>query len=126
MTRGAWLAFIGMVVFTMGTSIVTPLFPLYTDTYQLSNGTVTLLFATYTVTVVPTMLMAGNLSDFFGRKKLILPAMATITAASLVFGFTDSLHMLFVGRVLQGLAIGMFLGVGAAFVVGRRRRRDRW
>ncbi len=117
MTRPAWLAFIGMVVFTMGTSIVTPLFPLYQAHFDLSNGTVTLLFATYTATVVPTMLLAGNLSDRLGRKRLILPGMAVITAASLVFGFTTSLPLLFVGRVLQGLAIGMFLGVGTAFVV---------
>ncbi len=117
MTRGSWLAFVGMVVFTMGTSIVTPLFPLYADQFGLSAGTITLLFATYTATVVPTMLVAGNLSDILGRKRLILPAMAIISAASLLFGFTTSVPMLFAGRVLQGLAIGMFLGVGAAFVV---------
>ncbi len=125
MTRGSWYAFVGMLVFTMGTSIVTPLFPLYKQEFHLSNGTVTLLFATYTVTVVPTMLVAGNLSDLLGRKRLILPGMATITAASLVFAFTTSLSALFVGRVLQGLAIGMFLGVGAAFVVDHARPEDR-
>lgn len=117
MTRGSWLAFVGMVVFTMGTSIVTPLFPLYAERFDLSAGTIALLFATYTATVVPTMLVAGNLSDVFGRKRLILPAMATISTASLLFAFTTSVPMLFAGRVLQGLAIGMFLGVGAAFVV---------
>ena len=125
MTRNSWLAFVGMVIFTMGTSIVTPLFPLYKQTFDLSNGTITLLFATYTVTVVPTMLIAGNLSDVLGRKRLILPGMATITAASLVFAFTTSLPMLFVGRVLQGLAIGMFLGVGTAFVVDHAKPDQR-
>ena len=125
MTRGSWLAFIGMVVFTMGTSIVTPLFPLYRDQFNLSAGTITLLFATYTATVVPTMLLAGNLSDWLGRKRLILPAMATITAASLLFAFTTSVPLLFAGRFLQGLAIGMFLGVGAAFVVDGARPEKR-
>jgi MFS family permease len=52
--------------------------------------------------------------------------MATITAASLLFAFTTSVPMLFAGRFLQGLAIGMFLGVGAAFVVdgARPERRE--
>ena len=117
MTRSSWLAFVGMVIFTMGTSIVTPLFPLYKQEFALSNGTITLLFATYTAMVVPTMLIAGNLSDRLGRKWLILPGMAVLTTASLVFGFTTSLPALFAGRVLQGIAIGMFLGVGTAFVV---------
>jgi MFS family permease len=125
MTRGSWLAFVGLAIFTMGTSIVTPLFPLYAEQFNLSAGTITLLFATYTATVVPTMLIAGNLSDMLGRKRLILPAMATITAASLVFGFTTSVTMLFAGRILQGLAIGMFLGVGAAFVVDHARPERR-
>jgi MFS family permease len=124
-TRGSWLAFIGMTIFTMGTSIVTPLFPVYAEQYDLSAGTVTLLFATYTATVVPTMLVAGNLSDILGRKRLILPAMATIAGASVLFATTDSLTMLFVARVLQGLAIGMFLGVGAAFVVDHARPERR-
>lgn len=105
----------------MGTSIVTPLLPLYLERYDLSTGTGTLLFVVYTMTVCPTMLIAGNLSDRLGRKRLLLPAMATMTVASLVFALSDSVAMLFAGRVLQGLAIGGFLGVGAAFVVDHAR-----
>ncbi len=114
-----------MTIFTMGTSIVTPLFPLYAERFGLSAGEITLLFATYTATVVPTMLVAGNLSDIIGRKRLILPAMTLIAGASLLFGFTTSVPMLFAGRILQGLAIGMFLGVGAAFVVDHARPERR-
>ncbi len=117
MTRGAYLALVALLVFTMGTSIITPLLPLYAGQFHLSNGTLTLLFATYTATVVPTMLVAGSASDRLGRKRVLLPAMLVLTCASLVFAFTESVSMLFVGRVLQGLAVGMFLGVGTAFVV---------
>ena len=67
------------------------------------------------------MLIAGNLSDRLGRKRLLLPAMATMTLASLVFALAESVPLLFAGRVLQGLAIGGFLGVGAAFVVDHAR-----
>lgn len=121
LTSGSWKALVGLFVLTMGTSILTPLLPLYLDTYDLSAGTGTLLFVVYTVTVAPTMLIAGNLSDRLGRKHLLLPAMAIMTVASLVFALSDSVAMLFVGRVLQGLAIGGFLGVGAAFVVDHAR-----
>ncbi|MGB1525975.1 MAG: MFS transporter, partial [Miltoncostaeaceae bacterium] len=117
MTRGSYLALIALLVFTMGTSIITPLIPLYQQEYALSNGVLMLLFATYTATVVPTMLLAGNASDRLGRKRLAIPAMLVMTSASLVFSFTDAVPLLFVGRVLQGLAIGMYLGVGTAFVI---------
>jgi MFS family permease len=112
---------VALLVFTMGTSIITPLIPLYQDRFGLSNGELTLLFATYTATVVPTMLLMGNLSDLVGRRRVMLPAMAAITAASLVLGFSESVPLLFVGRVLQGLAVGGFLGVGTALVVDHAR-----
>ncbi len=121
MTRFSWLAFTGLLIFTMGTSIITPLLPLYAERFSLSNGQATLLFATYTATVVPTMLLSGNLADRLGRKRVMLPAMASITAASVMMGFADSVALLFAGRVLQGLAIGGFLGVGTAFVVDHAR-----
>ena len=121
MTLGSWKALIGLLVLTMGTSTLTPLLPLYQQDFNISTATATLLFVTYTITVVPTMLIAGNLSDRLGRKRLLIPAMITMTVASLVFALAESVPLLFAGRVLQGLAIGGFLGVGAAFVVDHAR-----
>ena len=125
MTRSSWRAFIGLLVFTMGTSIITPLLPLYAERFELGAGMLTLLFAAYSGTVVPTMLVMGSLSDRIGRKRVMLPAMAIITGASLVFAMSDSVPLLFLGRVLQGLAIGSFLGVGTAFVVDHARAERR-
>jgi MFS family permease len=120
-TSGSWKALIGLLVLTMGTSTITPLLPLYKEHFGLSTGTSTLLFITYTLTVCPTMLLAGNLSDRLGRKALLLPSMVCMGLASLVFATAESVPMLFAGRFLQGLAIGGFLGVGAAFVVDHAR-----
>ena len=121
MTRGAWAAAFALLVLTMGTSIITPLFPLYQDRFALSNGEITLLFAVYSLTVAPTMLLMGNLSDVIGRKRVILPALTAMAAGSAVMGVADSVPVLFAGRVLQGLAIGGMLGVGTAFVVDHAR-----
>ena len=77
MTRWAWSATLALLIFTMGTSIVTPLLPLYQTRFSLSDGQITLLFAAYTLTVVPTMLVMGGISDRIGRKRVMLPAMVT-------------------------------------------------
>ena len=121
MTRSSWTATIALLIFTMGTSIVTPLLPLYQSDFHLTNGQVTLLFATYTLTVVPTMLVMGGISDRVGRKKVMAPAMVSITLAAILLGWASNVEMLFAGRVLQGLAIGSFLGVGTAFIVDHAR-----
>jgi MFS family permease len=120
-TRASWAAFLALLIFTMGTSIITPLLPLYQERYDLTNGEATLLFATYTGAVVPTMLIMGNVSDSIGRKRVLMPAIAILTAASLVLGLAGGVPELFIGRALQGIAIGSFLGVGAAFVVDGAR-----
>lgn len=121
MTRASWAAFTALLIFTMGTSIITPLLPLYQERFDLGNGEATLLFATYTGAVVPTMLIMGNVSDSIGRKRVLLPAIAILTTASLVLGLAGGVPELFIGRALQGVAIGSFLGVGAAFVVDGAR-----
>jgi len=120
-TRPAWAAWLALLIFTMGTSIVTPLFPLYQERFSLSNGEITLLFAVYSLTVVPTMLVFGNASDRLGRKRVILPALASITIASLVLSVADQVPLLYLGRILQGVAVGGMLGVGTAFVVDHAR-----
>lgn len=121
MTRRSWAAFTALLVFTMGTSIITPLLPLYVERYDLSYGQATLLFATYTGFVVPTMLLLGNVSDSVGRKRVMIPGIVILTTASLILGLTDEVPMLYLGRALQGIAIGSFLGVGTAFVVDNAR-----
>jgi MFS family permease len=125
MTRWAWSATLALLIFTMGTSIVTPLLPLYQTRFSLSDGQITLLFAAYTLTVVPTMLVMGGFSDRIGRKRVMLPAMVSVTLASVVLAFAQNVPMLFAGRVLQGLAIGSFLGVGTAFIVDHARPREK-
>lgn len=121
MTRASWAAFTALLIFTMGTSIITPLLPLYQERFDLGNGEATLLFATYTGAVVPTMLIMGNVSDSVGRKRVLMPAIAIMTTASLILGLAGGVPELFIGRALQGVAIGSFLGVGTAFVVDSAR-----
>jgi MFS family permease len=125
MTRAAWTATLALLIFTMGTSIVTPLLPLYQREFDLDNGLITLMFATYTATVVPTMLVMGGVSDRLGRKVVMVPAMCSITLASLVMAFAVNVPMLFAGRFFQGLAIGGFLGVGTALIVDHARPGER-
>ena len=63
-------------------------------------------------------LFHGALSDSYGRRPVILVALAVYTVASVFAAITDSVHGLIVWRIVQGLS------VGAGMVVGRAMIRD--
>jgi DHA1 family bicyclomycin/chloramphenicol resistance-like MFS transporter len=63
-------------------------------------------------------LFHGALSDSFGRRPVILAALATYTVASIGGALANTVHTLVIWRVVQGLS------VGAGMVVGRAMIRD--
>lgn len=117
MNSKAWKAMFVLMVFTIGTSMVSPLLPLYKETFHLSQGSTTLIFAIYALAVLPTMLLFGQLSDQIGRKRVIWPAMILGITASALLGSSHSVVTLYLGRLAQGLGIGAFLGTCTAYVV---------
>lgn len=65
------------------------------------------------------MLFYGTLSDSFGRRPVILVALAVYTLASLGAAFAPSFGWLLVCRALQGLAAGAGSVIGQAIVQDR-------
>ena len=63
-------------------------------------------------------LFHGALSDSFGRKPVIMVALVVYTIASVLAAVADTVSLLIVWRVVQGLS------VGAGMVVGRAMIRD--
>ncbi len=118
--RRLWFA---LLVFTMGTNLVIPFFPVYQSEYHMDSPSLTLLFAVYAVTLLPALLIAGSLSDQIGRKIVLVPSMIVMALASLVYAISHSPLELFVGRGLQGVATGVFLGTCTAFMVDRAGER---
>jgi MFS transporter, DHA1 family, multidrug resistance protein len=64
------------------------------------------------------MLWHGALADALGRRRVLLVAFAVYVAASLVCVFAGTIHVLWLGRVLQGMS------AGAGMVVSRAIIRD--
>ena len=81
------------------------------DAVQLSWIATSLLLAV-AVTLVP----AGRIADIHGRKKIFTWGLALYTLASLVAVFADSIEMLIVCRVFQGVGSAMFLTTGMAII----------
>lgn len=71
----------------------------------------------YVAGILAMLLLAGQLSDRFGRRQIVVPALAisAVSSAVLILG-RDSFAALMIGRVGLGIASGAALGVGAAWL----------
>jgi MFS family permease len=79
-----WRTWSVLVLFALGTSLITPLIPLYQDELGFGDTVVTLFLACYVITLVPSMLSLGQLSDRVGRKGVLLGAIATLALAQAI------------------------------------------
>ena len=126
-TTDMWRA-AGMVtaVFMLSNS-PTPLYVVWQRALGFSSGTLTVIFALYIAGLLGTLLVAGQLSDRFGRKPVLLPGIAAALIACGLFACASSTAMLVVARLLTGIAVGVIVSAGMASVAdlgGSARKRD--
>ncbi len=95
----------------------TPLLVMYRLEHGFSAVVVdTFLFA-YVVGIIPALLVCGPLSDRVGRRPVMLPATAVAAAGSILIALgPDTAALLFTGRVLSGIALGIGMAVGGSWL----------
>ncbi len=118
--RSGW-AFYGLgfafLVTMLGTTLPTPLYPLYQQSIGLSSLMVTVVFAVYAAAVVVTLAAVGTASDHVGRRTLLLPGLAFSAASAVCFVAANDVGLILLGRVLSGVSAGVFVGTATAAMV---------
>ncbi len=112
--RAFWSVAFGVFVVFMASAIPTPLYPLYQAPFGFSGLMLTAIFALYVVGTLAVLVLAGNLSDLIGRRPVLLLGLAAALAGSVAFLFANGITGLLVGRLLHGVAVGVFGAAGAA------------
>ncbi|MGV9265995.1 MFS transporter [Kitasatospora sp. NPDC003701] len=97
-----------------GTTVPTPLYPLYQQAFGFSPLTVTVTFAVYAVGVVAGLLTLGRLSDRIGRRPVMAGALLLAATAAGLFEAASALPWLLVARVVSGLAAALITGAATA------------
>ncbi|MFE9017846.1 MFS transporter [Streptomyces sp. NPDC007808] len=100
-----------------GTTLPTPLYPLYQEKFGFSELTVTVVYAVYAFAVIGVLLLAGNASDTVGRRAVLLWGLGCAAASAVCFLSADGLEWLYAGRLLSGLSAGLFTGAATAYVM---------
>lgn len=106
-----------LVLFAIGTSLITPLIPIYQEQLGFGDTVVTLFLGCYVAGLVPAMLIMGQISDRVGRRVVLLGAIGTLAAAQLALITEPPLWGLLSARAIQGIAAGAFFGTCTAFLV---------
>ncbi|HEX3733387.1 MAG TPA: MFS transporter [Mycobacteriales bacterium] len=116
--RWAWLrAGIAVAAVGWGANQFAPLLLVYRSQLGLSAATAEATFGMYALGLIPALLVCGPLSDRFGRRRVIVPALLASAAASgLLIAGGSAVGLLFAGRLLAGAASGAAFSSGAAWI----------
>jgi DHA1 family tetracycline resistance protein-like MFS transporter len=90
----------------LGLTIILPLLPFYAEHFGASPAVVGLLVSTYAFCQLIAGPMLGRLSDHTGRRPLLLVSQMGTFIGFLILAFANSLWLIFVSRIIDGLTAG--------------------
>ncbi|MBV9908112.1 MAG: MFS transporter [Hyphomicrobiales bacterium] len=105
------------ITFMAVSAAPTPIYRFYRETLGLTPFTITFIFAIYSFTMIAAFLTIARLSDYVGRKPMVLLALALNAVALLLFFVAESAGALIAARAVQGVATGVALATLGAVIV---------
>ena len=118
------IVFTTVVIDLVGFGIVLPILPLWAETFGASPVQIGLITASYAVMQLLFAPVWGRLSDRYGRRPIILVSLAGSAVSALMIGLAGTLLVLFVARVLQGIA-GASYAAAQAYVADVTTKEER-
>jgi MFS family permease len=125
--RPAAFAFVAYAfgVTMLGTTLPSPLYPLYQRQFGFTSLLTTVIYAVYAAGVLAVLLLFGRASDVVGRRRVLLAGLAASALSALVFLTGAGLPALFAGRVLSGLSAGALTATGTVTLIELTPARHR-
>jgi len=111
-----WVGVAGIASLYIGSTLPTPIYPLYRQQFGFSEFMVTAIYASYVIGNLAALFALGRLSDQLGRRPTTLIAFAVLFASVLCFLAASGTGWLFAARALNGLAAGLGAGALTAWI----------
>jgi MFS transporter, YNFM family, putative membrane transport protein len=93
-----------------------PLLPDISKEFHVSPAVSSLSLSSTTIALSISLLIAGSLSEVFGRKSVMTISLVASSIFSILTAFTPSFHLLIVGRILQGITLAGLPAVAMAYL----------
>jgi multidrug resistance protein len=98
------IVFTTVLIDLIGFGIVLPILPLWAEEFGASPVEIGIITASYAVMQLIFAPVLGRISDRRGRRPVILLSLVGTVIAFLMIGFAQGLLVIFIARVLQGIA----------------------
>ena len=111
---GFWIiaaAFLTVMAFS---TLPTPLYALYQQRDGFATFLITVIFAAYGIGVMASLYFAGHVSDWLGRRRIILVAISVEIVAAVLFLVWPEVPGLIVARFVNGVGVGMLTATATA------------
>jgi MFS family permease len=118
---GFWLVAYAFTVTMAFSAVPTPLYVLYQARDGFGSFTLTLIFAAYAVGVALSLLLAGHLSDWAGRRRMLAVAIAVNVVSGVLFLTWPTVPGLLVARFVSGVSIGLLTATATAHLTELHR-----
>lgn len=106
-------AFTALLAFS---TVPTPLYGVYQQRDGFSSFAVTVIFAAYAVGVVVSLFTVGHVSDWYGRRPLVMAALLAGIVSAITFLAWRDLAGLILARLIGGLGVGAITATATAWL----------
>jgi MFS family permease len=111
---GFWVIAIAFVVSMAFCTVPTPLYPLYQQRDGFATSMITVIFAAYAVGVMASLYLAGHISDWLGRRRVILASVLVEALSAALFLVWNDPAGLIVARFISGVGVGALTATATA------------
>jgi MFS family permease len=94
-----------------------PILSLLEQRWGFAPWVLTIAFAVYALGLLAALLVTGSLSDYVGRRPVMLGALALELVAMVMFAMAPNIGWVIAARILQGVATGAATSAFTAAVV---------
>ena len=111
-----YILMFNMFIAMAGIGLVIPVMPQYLETFGVAGQALGFIIASFALGQFLFSPLAGDLSDTFGRKKLIIVGLVVFSASQLWFGLATHEWMLYAARFISGIGGAFLIPATMAFV----------
>lgn len=107
---------VNMFIAMVGMGLIIPIMPKYVTAFGATGQAMGYLVAAFGLTQFLFSPIAGELSDKYGRKLLIVTGIGLFTVSQVLFGMAEHMWMLYVSRLLGGMSAALMTPPMMAYV----------